>query len=105
MRAGALDRIVTLQNRTLVKDNEGNTTETFVDLAEVYASRRDTLGSERIASGAEVAMADAVLRIRWREDVDTITRVQDGALIWDVLAIAQLGRRDGLDLTCRRVSI
>ena len=63
---------MTLQNRTLVTDNEGNTTEAFADLAEVYASRRDTLGSERIASGAEVAVADAVipdpLARRYRHD-------------------------------------
>lgn len=105
MRAGALDRLVTLQNRTLVTDNEGNTTEAFTDLADVYASRRDTLGSERIASGAEVAAADAVYRIRWRDDVSTTTRLQEGNLVWDVLAFSELGRRDGLDLTCRRVSI
>ena len=49
-------------------------------------------------------MADAVIRIRWRSDITTITRVVEDELIWDVLAEAELGRRDGLDLTCRRVS-
>ena len=105
MRAGAMDRRVTLQNRVLVTDNEGNTMEEFTDLAEVYAGRRDTLGSERIASGAEVAVADAVFRIRWRSDIGTTTQLKEGDMIWDVLAQAELGRRDGLDLTCRRVTI
>lgn len=105
MRAGKLDRVITLQSRTLIKDAEGNTTEVFADLAEVRASRRDTLGSERVASGAEVATADSVFRIRWRADVDTITRLTEGDLVWDILATAELGRREGLDLTCRRAGI
>ena len=105
MRAGKLDRLVTLQNRTLVTDNEGNTTEAFTDLAEVFASRRDTLGSERIAVGAEVATVDSVFRIRWRDDVGTTSRLLENDVAWDIIAIAELGRRDGLDLTCRKASI
>lgn len=106
MRAGRLDRRITLQVVTRARDASGSWTESWANVATdpvVWAGKRDTLGSERVQSGAETSTADAVFVLRWRNDITTSHRVLEGALAWDVVALAELGRRDGLELTCRRV--
>lgn len=106
MRTGQLARLVTLervsgQSRTAT----GGVVDTWAALATVYASRRDTLGSERVAQGVEVSTADSVFRIRWRGDVTTAVRLVEGGVTFDITAVAELGRREWLDLTCRRVTV
>src|SRR5580765_4727026 len=104
MRAGRMDRRVTLQALTRVRDASGSWDDVWSDMGEVWAGKRDTLGSERVISGAETATADSVFVIRWRDDMTTQHRVVEtsGAAL-DVIAIAELGRRDALELTCRLV--
>lgn len=105
MRAGALDRVVGLQKWTDRRTPSGGVIRTWTDFARVYAGKRDTLGSERVAAGIEVTTADSVFRIRWRGDITTTTRLVYKAERWDVTSIAELGGRERfLDLTCRRVT-
>lgn len=105
MRAGKLDRRITLQSATEARDSSGSVISTWTDVATLWAGRRDTLGSERILSGAETAVADAVFVIRWQPGVTAKLRVVDEAGdAWDIIAPpTELGRRDALELTCRRV--
>lgn len=108
MRAGRLDRRITLQVATRARDASGSWTESWANVATdpvVWAGKRDTLGSERVQSGAETATADTVFVIRWRADLTASHRVVDDAgAAWDIIAPpTELGRRDGLELTCRRV--
>ncbi len=102
MRAGRLDRRVTLQRRVITRDAAGGAIETWTSAFSCWAERRDVRGSERLEAGAEVATHEATFRIRWRAGIDATWRLVEGTVAWDVEGIAELGRRDGLELTCRR---
>lgn len=102
MRAGSLDRRVVIQTVSETQDSMGAPTQTWSTFAEVWANRRDTRGSERIRAQSETAMADAVFRIRWLDGVTAKMRLVEGSDTWDIVAIAEMGRREGLDLTCSR---
>jgi SPP1 family predicted phage head-tail adaptor len=103
IRSGNLDRRVVIQTSTESQGSTGEVTPSWSTFATVWASRRDTLGSERVRAGAETAMADAVFRIRWLSGVTAKMRLTEGSDVWDIVALAELGRREGLDLTCTRV--
>jgi SPP1 family predicted phage head-tail adaptor len=98
-----MDRRVTLQSRTVSRDATGAGIETFATLATVWAERRNMAGREQQMSGSETAMADAVYRIRWRTGIQADMRVVEGAATWDVFSVNEIGRREGLELTCSRV--
>lgn len=101
--AGRLDRVVTIQTSSETQGATGEVTPSWSAFATARASRRDTRGSERVRAGAETAMADAVFRIRYLSGVTAKMRLVEGSDVWDIIAIGELGRRDGLDLTCTRV--
>lgn len=103
MRAGGLDRQVVIQTATETQGATGEPAVTWGTFATIWASRRDTLGRERVMAGAETAMADAVFRIRYLSGVTAKMRLVEGSDVWDIVALAELGRREGLDLTCTRV--
>lgn len=103
MRAGALDRQIVIQTPTETQGATGEPSVSWGAFATVWASRRDTLGRERVLAGAETAMADCVFRIRWLSGVTAKMRVMEGADAWDIVALAELGRCEGLDLTCTRI--
>lgn len=106
MRAGQLDRVVRLERRGPdTRPSSGSVVQTWLTILTAFASRRDTLGSERVATGVEQTMTDAVFRIRWRPDVTSATRLTCEGQAWDIMAAAELGRREWLDLTCRRVTL
>jgi SPP1 family predicted phage head-tail adaptor len=112
MRTGQLDRRVRLEGVvSTTRTPSGNVKPVWGTMAVAWASRRDTLGTERVQLGAEVTTADSVFRIRWHTGMSTAQRLieinTDGGpdRQWDVLAVAELGRREWLDLTCRRVHL
>jgi SPP1 family predicted phage head-tail adaptor len=101
-----LDRVVSLQKWTDSRTPSGGVVRTWTEFARVFAGKRDTLGSERVAAGVEQTTADSVYRIRWRPDLTTTTRLIYKENAWDVTSIAELGGRERfLDLTCRRVTV
>lgn len=104
MRAGQLDRRITLEAATDAQDETGAPIEVWTPIGTVWASRRDTSGRERVHAGAETAIADAVFRIRWRAGLTAKMRLIEGDEIWDITALGEsIQRRVWIDLTCTRV--
>lgn len=100
MRAGRLDRRVTLQLRTLVQDAQGQNVEAWSTLAEVWASKRDVTGREYFAAQATNAEGSAVFQIRYRSDVTVLNRLVCEGVTYNIRHVAELGRREGLQLAC-----
>lgn len=102
MRAGRLDRRVTLQRRALTRDVYGGEVPNWTDYATVWAGREDKRGREEFEAGAVRGEAQAVFRLRHRPDVRVEDRVLDAGTIWDVISVAEVGRRDMLELAAKR---
>ena len=98
------NRTVQLQRAEITRDPTfGSVVETWVDVAEVWASVNQTGVSEKFENDAHRAIAkrSAQITIRWRPDVKETMRVIHAKLIWDIKGIAEIGRREGLKLFCQ----
>jgi len=100
MQAGALDRRITIQERTDTRDGAGEPVPTWSTLAEVWASLEPLQGREDFDAQQINAIRPTKFRIRYREDVDETMRIAWDGQTWDINAITYVGRKDGLELLC-----
>lgn len=102
MRAGALDRRVTLRHATITKDEYNANVETWADLATVWASKADISDAERVRAQQTGARVTTRFQIRWNTTVSALTTrdqlVCEGRT-YQVAAIKEMGRRSGLEIT------
>ena len=99
-----LDRIITIQQRTVTGDGFGGEVVTWADFAEVWASFRPRTSTETFRNESNITQAEttAAFRIRWRDDLDETMRVVFEGDEWDIEGIIEVGRRDKLDLIATR---
>ena len=104
MRAGRLDRRITLQAGEETRDAMGGVTTTWSDLAEdLPAGVRWLRGRDAFAGDIKIGEVDAAFTIRWRADATRTTRILYDDQTFDVIRAAELGRRDGIELLGRIV--
>lgn len=106
MRAGQLNRLVTIQRLTQIKDGIGQIIGTdWTDVATVWANIRHLSGTEAIKADAPTSTVRASIRIRYRAGVDAGMRVLHGSTAYDIQAVLpdEIGRRH-IDLVCEVVS-
>ena len=98
-----LNRIIRIQALGVTRDAFGSEIEAWVDVAEVWANVNQTGTSEKFNNDAKrmVALRNATMRIRWRDDVSETSRVIFAGLAWGIVGIARLGRRRELELFCQ----
>ena len=99
-----LDRIITIQQLSVTRDSFGAQVETWVDLAQVWASFTPQSAREqfRNESNIEQASNTAAFRIRYRDDLTEDMRIVHDSHEWDIEGIIEVGRRDKLDLIATR---
>lgn len=104
MRAGRMDRQVTLQARTTTRNAQGEDVATYADLATVWAEKIDLRGREFFAAQQSRAEVTTRWRIRYREDLRAVDRLVHQDVAYDVVAPpAEVGRRQGLELVTTAV--
>lgn len=103
MRAGELDRKVRLERFTTAPNDYGEPIETWVLIAEVWASRAVLSGRE-MYEGDRIA-GEALYRFRmyYRSDLDTTCRIVYDGQNYDIKAVAEIGRREGLDVMAQLI--
>jgi len=101
MRAGALDRRIEIQRAEVVQDEYGQPIETWVTVADCAAEVRPLKGIERFTAEQLAAHVDTRFRIRWLPDITPQNRIVFDGRAYDVQAVLELGRRDGLELLAR----
>jgi SPP1 family predicted phage head-tail adaptor len=98
MDAGKLDRRITIQGVSLADDGYGGQVETWSTVATPWAQFLPGGGNEKFASAQVYAETQARFRIRWRAGITPTNRVVFDGKTWDVLAVDEIGRREGLEL-------
>lgn len=105
MQAGRLDRRVTIEAYTATRDAAGGEARNWAELATVWAEKRDLAGREFLTASQEAqAQVETLWRTRWRPDITAKMRLVHDGVIYDIEGVAELGRRDGLELRCRRTN-
>lgn len=107
LRAGELDRLIGLYHQVKTQNStNGAVTVTFPSAyASVYARRQDLKGTKRLIAQQTVSQQQIEYTIRFRTDVSVTDRIidSDAGLTFEVMQIAQVGRREGLCILCRAV--
>ncbi len=85
MKAGSLRHRVTLQRLTITQDSSsGDTTESWTDVATVWAAIEPLSARDFIAAQAEQSKVTARIVIRARDDVTAAMRVKHGQTLYDI---------------------
>ena len=98
MRIGKLDRRATLQRRVLTPNTQNEQVESWTDYATVWAEKLDLRGREFYAANQEQGEVTTKFRIRYRSDVLMTDRIVCDGLTYDITSIAEVGRRQVLEL-------
>lgn len=103
MKAGQLDRQVTLQRAQTVKDAFGNPVETWTDMVrDLAASATPVSDAERVRGAEVAAVITHRFQVRWGpawSDLDPADRLLFEGQIYNIGAVKELGRRVGLEIS------
>lgn len=101
MRAGDLDRRVTLQRAAITQDTTGQEIETWSTLgpSKIWASWRRASARETLAAAEKSAIVTDVFEVRYDSawsDLNPKDRLVYSGRTYDIAEVTEIGRREGL---------
>ena len=103
MRAGTLDRTISIQRATSTVAPAGTVSEAWATVAIVRAELVSLGATEQSAAFGEAETVGLVLRTRYLAGLTTADRVLLDGEAFNLKAIVEIGRRRGLELRIERV--
>lgn len=97
--AGRLDRLAKIWRKTSTQDETGQPVETWAVWSMIKVGKRDVRADERFRANQEIASGTAVFTAHWLADLTVQDRIELDETMYDIIAIAELGRRSGLEIT------
>ena len=99
---GFLDRRVTIQNQATSKDTDGFPLEAWSNLfTNVPAAKHYGAGTEKENDGTNTPEQQVDYLLRYHASITTSCRVVEGGDVYEIHAIDELGRRQGMLLKCK----
>lgn len=101
-KSGQMDRRITIRRATVTKNDLGENVESWSDLATVWSAKEDIRDGERFAAQQTAAEITTRFRIRYSPtvaDVNPKDRLLYGEQTYGIVAVKEIGRRDGLEIT------
>lgn len=101
MRAGRLDRRITIKRKSITQNDFGEEITTWVTVATVWAQKIEARGAERFSAQQFIGHAVTTFRIRWSTTVSEITaehQISFDGRDFDVTDIREIGRREGIEI-------
>ena len=102
MKAGKLDKRVTIKVKSATRDSYGAEIIGWSTLATVWAQVMPLSGREYFTAAQFVPEAELKIRIRFREDFDETAKITYNNIDYDILHIAEIGRQDGLEIVVKK---
>jgi len=93
MRAGKLDRRITIQRASVTVNAFGEEAEVWTDIATVWAQQRPNRGAERFTAQEIAGQAVMTFHIRYRADIAKTDRIKYEGRLWNITDIREIGRR------------
>lgn len=96
-----LDRRITIQRATKVKDGLGTEIPAWSNLAKVWAQRVPQRAIETWKAGGTAATREVMWRIRWSEkvgDVSATDRLVYKGAVMEISGTEEIGRREGIEI-------
>ena len=102
MQAGKLDRRITLQRASTTKNGFNEDVEAWGDIATVWASATPVSDAERVRAQQVGAVISMRFQIRFSTavaDLSPTDRLTYNGKTYNITAVKELGRREGLEIT------
>lgn len=100
--AGKHDRPIKIERMILEQDEYGQEIPKWVLYHAAYAQMIPSTGSESALSEGRHSQELIKLNIRYKDGIDPTMRVYLNCKIYRVLAVTELGRREGIELSIER---
>lgn len=106
LAAGSLDRRIVIESRSVTRSESGEETETWATFATVWARKQPMTGREFYSAGGaqNVPAETARFTVRWLTGITAQHRVVEGGKTWNIRNVAELGRKEGLELTAEAIA-
>ena len=105
MRAGNLDRTITLLASSEGEPNDAGTVTPSWSITGAYRAAIVTLSTEEfLRLYGEIGETVIVFRTRFLRGVTTANRIGYKAKTFDIKEVKEIGRRDGLEIRCEEVT-
>lgn len=98
MKSGKLSNLIELQRETETVHPSGSVSSEWATYATGRAELRQAGISEFLTAQTETTAQNAVFLIRWLPGVSVADRLICNGAAWNIVAIAEIGRRHGLEL-------
>ena len=98
MQAGKLQSQIELQREVETVQPTGAVSKVWTPYATGRAELRQAGVSEFLTTFGEGISNNAVFLIRWIPGVSVADRIAHGGKVWNIVALAEIGRRRGLEL-------
>jgi SPP1 family predicted phage head-tail adaptor len=102
LQAGKLDRRARIEQKIVTRDDYLAEVVSWQEVTTVWAGKRDLSGREYFAAAATQSAVDCEITIRWRAGLRTDMRLLLDGAVYDIHAVTEIGRREGLLLRCSR---
>lgn len=96
--SGKRDRRLTILQRQETRGPAGDVVVTYVQRCRVWAALSGWRGREAFASQQDVPAWELKASILFRKDVSSSDKVEVDGKRYDIVHVAEQGRRDGLEL-------
>ena len=90
-----------LRSKTSTTDEFGEQVDTWADVGEVWAQKKDLRGGERFAAAQTVGQVDTVFLIHYIDGAGSLNQLIHDDRTYDIKAVLEVGRRKGMELHCR----
>lgn len=104
IRAGKLDKLITVQRLTEAVDAAGTVSRTWAAILTLRAEVLTLSLTEAAAAFGEAETTSQLLRTRYVDGLTTADRVQLDGTAYNLKAIGVIGRRRGLELRIERAA-
>lgn len=98
MRAGTLDRTITIQRATEARDDFGVVTEVWAPVASLRAALIQASTTEFLQGAGLQGDAAVIFRTRFLEGLTVRDRVLFEGVAHDIKEVKEIGRRRGLEI-------
>ena len=103
--AGRLDRRVLIERKTVIQDETGQPIESWATWKVVWMGKRDIRAEERFSADQELATETTVFVSHYIDGLRSDDRLAVEGKTYDILGLAEMGRRSGLEITAQATGI
>lgn len=104
MKAGRMVHVIEIQSATVAVNDAGTPTSTWTKFATLRAELVEQDTEEFLRGAGDTNVTALVFRVRYVDGITPSHRVSFDGTGYDIEQIVPIGRRNGLELRCRRVS-